>query len=477
MQDNSNNIQSFIISKRYHKILTNVGFVLFLACLYKLFFPSKGYDIEEQLFAIIGLYPVFVMFLIFLFTKKIAFGIFFLTVFQTWNMFLSPFLGAKQMTATLRTINPESLFPMGFFCMLSIFTLFWGFLYGIKNISVHPFWKSTELYGPKIKKVLIICLILGVSLTSISSALSLIGLQISFLSSIDSMMPAVVAALLTMYYLREGKNVLLFLFSIIYLLICFISDVGGTLFINIIILILGPVIAYINEKKKIPYVAILGTVVLLMPIYLTRHDYRNVGLYLNGNMKYEWGMKILKDNYSNFSINDITDNLTNSGENKYHDNRFEGVTYLGQVVHCHQDLGYSFKYGETFVWLPTMFLPRMFLPIRPGQNMGDNWAEYYGLKDKSWNCSINFPMLVEFYANFGWIGMIVLSWLNGYAICWVMSLFNFGKGDLNLLLLLFISLKLIVVEANITLNYGLIIQVLFICWIIKKYQQRNIETL
>lgn len=101
--------------------------------------------------------------------------------------------------------------------------------------------------------------------------------------------------------------------------------------------------------------------------------------------------------------------------------------------------------------------------------MGDQWAIYYGLKDKSWRASINFPMLCEFYANFGYLGMIFLSFFNGILIVWFMRKFNDGEGDTNLLLLIFIVSKIIVVEANVTLAYGAILQVIAVCWLYKRY--------
>ena len=115
-----------------------------------------------------------------------------------------------------------------------------------------------------------------------------------------------------------------------------------------------------------------------------------------------------------------------------------------------------------------MVLPHFLIPFRPPQNMGDQWAVYYGLKDPSWRASINFPMLCEFYANFGYFGMVFFSFLCGILVVWFMGKFNDGVGDLNLLLLIFVVSKIVVVEANISLGYGAILQVMTVCWLYKK---------
>lgn len=444
-----------------------------MACwlIFQLLNPSQGYNLTLQLLAVIASYPIFRLFILLFVTKKIALGIFFLTLYQTWNMFLSPYLGAEQVTASMRTVKDSSLLPMCLFCTLSIYALYFGFMFGYKRIKVKPFWIPSFLSAASVRYCLIWSMVGGYLLEMVSSLLGLVGLQISFISSISSMLPSVVGALLVIYFCRGGRNILIIAIALLYLGYSFVMSVGGTLFIYTIILLMGPIVAYVTETGKIPYITIGLIALVLMPVFLNRHQYRNVGLYLSGNEKFALGSKIISENYSEFSLDKISDLKSENEKNEYHDNRFEGVTYLGQIVYCHEDLNFHYQYGKTFIWLPTMFLPRMFVPMRPGQNMGSEWAEYYGIKDPSWNCSMNFPMLVEFYCNFGWLGMVLLSWANGFAIAWVMSLFCYGKGDVNLLLLLFISLKLIVVEANVTLNYGLILQVLFVCWLIKRLKK------
>ena len=185
------------------------------------------------------------------------------------------------------------------------------------------------------------------------------------------------------------------------------------------------------------------------------------------------GLAILENEYVNFDQDRNLKRLTESEEESNINNRFEGVSYLATVVHCHLDLDYPYNYGKTFVWLPTLVIPRFMLPMRPSQNMGTEWAEYYQIKDKSWKASINFPMLVEFFADFGWLGMVVLSFFQGWLLAYVCAKFNNGRGDINLLFLLFVMPKLFIVEANITLAYGLILQVFFLIWIYQKFIRKR----
>ena len=55
----------------------------------------------------------------------------------------------------------------------------------------------------------------------------------------------------------------------------------------------------------------------------------------------------------------------------------------------------------------------------------------------------------------------------------MMGKFNNGIGDTNLMLLIFVVTKIIVIEANVTLAYGAILQVITICWLIKKFILRT----
>jgi hypothetical protein len=64
--------------------------------------------------------------------------------------------------------------------------------------------------------------------------------------------------------------------------------------------------------------------------------------------------------------------------------------------------------GETYLSLVGFAVPRFIWPSKPTKTLGQDFGHRYGYLD-SWDTwtSINLPFLVEFYANFGEIGVLI----------------------------------------------------------------------
>ncbi len=448
----------------------NIAISAVLVVFYSIFQPAPAYGEFPAIMAYVGLIPVVAIVIGLIKRKEVSTAIITLVIYQTWNMFLSPYLWEDKIVAVHRVIREQYIPLMATFSALSIWAIYIGFFtFNSRKTKVSPFFPDKKISDKKLQRLTIAAISSGFAISVFQFLLGFIGIQISFIGMIADMMPAMVLCVFSIYYLRGGRSLFLIIVVALYTIYNFIYYIGGTLFIYSIILISAPVAVYVVERKKIPVVSVIIVAIALLPIYMSRHDYRNEGLLASGSKRMEIGMKILEDEYGNFSWERNKSRLKESEEESNVDNRFEGVSYLATVVHCVEDRDYPYQYGKTFVWLPTLILPRVFLPMRPSMNMGDEWAVYYRVKEKSWNASINFPILVEFYANFGWAGMVLLSFLQGWLIAFVCGKFNYGRGDINLMILVFLLPKLIVVEANITLSYGLILQILFVIWIYKKF--------
>lgn len=450
----------------------NIAISSVIVIFYNIFQPIPAYGTLPAIMANIGLIPVIAIVLRLFKLKDISTAIITLVLYQTWNMFLNPYLWEDKIIAVHRVIREEHIPLMSVFSCLSVWALYIGYMvFQDKKKNVKPFFLDKRISKNKLQQLTMGTIISGFCISIFQFLLSFIGIHISFVGMVADMMPALVLCVFSIYYLRGGHNMFLILVVAIYTAYSFIYYIGGTLFIYSIILVSAPLAVYIVERKKVPTIAIIVVAIALLPIYMSRHDYRREGLYSSGVERLEIGMKILKDEYVNFNFEKNKTRLEESEEESNVDNRFEGVSYLATVVHCVEDRDYPYQYGKTFVWLPTLVLPRFLVPMRPSMNMGDEWAVYYRVKERSWKASINFPMLVEFYANFGWLGMVVLSFLQGWLIAFVCSKFNDGQGDVNLIFLVFLLPKFIVVEANVTLSYGLILQVVFLIWVYKKFFQ------
>lgn len=457
------------------KINLGLNFVLsiLLSAVYLSLHTVGYYDITLRILAAIGLIPVISSALILFTTREIRMAVMTLVLYQTWNMFLEPYTWNMPVESVYRAFNNADFPEMALASDLSLFALYIGFMLSFGRVSAKPFFKESYMSAVQLKKVVLWMIIGGYLLGGLQIIVSMIGLPFGFIGLIDTMLPATVGAVFVLYYLRGGRNVLLTILVACYMAYYFVYYVGGTLFVYSIFLVMAPTVVYIVERRKIPYFVLCVTLIFLLPIYMTRHDYRNEGLHSTGAVRMAIGMEILVNEYSNISIDRWKQNYDKKQEDYNVDNRTEGVSYLGQVVNCHKRDNYPYLWGKTMVWLPTMIIPHFLIPFRPSQNMGDAWAIYYKLKDPSWQASINFPMLVEFYANLGYLGMIVFQFLNGILIVWFMRKFNDGLGDANLLLLIFIITKIVVVEANVTLAYGAVLQVMTMCWLFKKIVQKK----
>lgn len=451
----------------------NFVFSILLSAVYLSLHTVGYYDITLRILAAIGLIPVISSALILFTTREIRMAVMTLVLYQTWNMFLEPYTWNMPVESVYRAFSNADFPEMALASDLSLFALYIGFMRSFGRVSAKPFFKESYMSAVQLKKVVLWMIIGGYLLGGLQIIVSMIGLPFGFIGLIDTMLPATVGAVFVLYYLRGGRNVLLTILVACYMAYYFVYYVGGTLFVYSIFLVMAPTVVYIVERRKIPYFVLCVTIIFLLPIYMTRHDYRNEGLHSTGAVRMAIGMEILVNEYSNISIDRWKKNYDKKQEDYNVDNRTEGVSYLGQVVNCHKRDNYPYLWGKTMVWLPTMIIPHFLIPFRPSQNMGDAWAIYYKLKDPSWQASINFPMLVEFYANLGYLGMIVFQFLNGILIVWFMRKFNDGLGDANLLLLIFIITKIVVVEANVTLAYGAILQVMTMCWLFKKIVQKK----
>lgn len=458
------------------KNVLNIATSSIIVLFYTLFQPIPAYGTLPAVMANIGLIPVIAIVLRLFKLKDISTAIITLVIYQTWNMFLNPYLWEDKIVAVHRVIREEHIPLMSVFSCLSVWAIYLGYItFQNRKSKISPFFNNRNIPMNNLRRLTLVAIILGFGIGIFQFLLSFMGIHISFIGMIGDMMPALVLCIFSIYYLRGGHNIFLISVVILYTAYSFVYYIGGTLFIYSIILVSAPLAVYIVERKKVPIIPIIIVAIALIPVYMSRHDYRREGLYSSGTERLEIGMRILKDEYVNFSLEKNKKRLEESDEESNVDNRFEGVSYLATVVHCVEDRDYPYQYGKTFIWLPTLVVPRMFLPMRPSMNMGDEWAVYYRVKDRSWKASINFPMLVEFYANFGWFGMVVLSFLQGWIIAFICRKFNDGRGDINLIFMVFLLPRFIIVEANITLSYGLILQVVFLIWVYKKFFQAKTE--
>ncbi len=88
------------------------------------------------------------------------------------------------------------------------------------------------------------------------------------------------------------------------------------------------------------------------------------------------------------------------------------LAYVISVTPHHIPFWKGGSYGN----LPLSFVPRIVWPTKPNKDLGQQFGHRYGVLDQ-WDrsTSYNLPYLVEFFINFGWIGVFTGMFLVGVA--------------------------------------------------------------
>ena len=86
--------------------------------------------------------------------------------------------------------------------------------------------------------------------------------------------------------------------------------------------------------------------------------------------------------------------------------------------------------GQTYLSLIGAFVPRVLWPSKPQKRLGQDFGHRYGyLHPNDQNTSINLPFVVEFYANFGEIGVIIGMFIVGCILAVLGRLLNHPRQD------------------------------------------------
>ena len=115
--------------------------------------------------------------------------------------------------------------------------------------------------------------------------------------------------------------------------------------------------------------------------------------------------------------------------------------------------------GETYLSLVGFAVPRFIWPSKPTKTLGQDFGHRYGYLD-SWDTwtSINLPFLVEFYANFGEIGIVIGLVVVGVLYRLLDSELNRPRQPLQVTIC---SLVLLVPLLNIESDFSLVFGGLF----------------
>jgi hypothetical protein len=128
-------------------------------------------------------------------------------------------------------------------------------------------------------------------------------------------------------------------------------------------------------------------------------------------------------------------------------------------------------YGVSYVDSLFKFVPRIVWPGKPAEDMGQAFAHRYGIIDPNdATTSWNLPWMVEFYVNFGIIGVIVGMLLIGLAFAGLQRLMEPAAPDIwSLVCAVFIYSGLFRVDSNFSLVFGGALYSFVLLWLLSTF--------
>lgn len=152
-----------------------------------------------------------------------------------------------------------------------------------------------------------------------------------------------------------------------------------------------------------------------------------------------------------------------------------GYFYLCTVIN---QLDYTNDYynGTTYLSIFTKIIPRAVWPDKPKEDFGQSIGRAFNLLDiDDTSTSVNLPIWVEFYINFGMDGLVIMSFLLGLLLGYislklcVISKYNLLDTAIKFSLLA----NLYYMESNFTMRFGLLIPQIYVYKFIVKKIWRN----
>jgi hypothetical protein len=220
------------------------------------------------------------------------------------------------------------------------------------------------------------------------------------------------------------KNFLLFLLFLVLL----IFDASSSLVLASIIYFSCFIFALTFLRKKIPFLLIIFFIFYSFSVEMIKYPYRlNLSKSDEKNVIYR-SVLFTKYIINYYSKTEIFIN----GENRFENDKTSNkqFIYFSKIKENQLRIYHSifvflsvtkltpetvpYYSGNSYKKIFYKFIPRPFFPNKPIENDGNMWGHRYGALDKNdFSTSWNFPVLSEFYANYGLAGCIFGMFLIG----------------------------------------------------------------
>jgi hypothetical protein len=237
---------------------------------------------------------------------------------------------------------------------------------------------------------------------------------------------------------------------------------GAVVFIFSTILFLCTI--YYTLSKKIPIFAILFIIFLGIFIHSVKYEIRDSIWYKN-NLTSLDKIYITKNIIlQNLSLSKFKNtNYSNINNHRL----FHSINSLN-IVSKFTPEKINFFQGASYKDIYTKFIPRFIWKEKPVDEQGNFWGHrYLVLNPEDKSTSWNFPVLNEFYANFGIPGVFIGMFFLGFLIkLLILKLWKKNISDIEILISSIIIFNFFYLENNLSQILGKIINQLFFFHII-----------
>jgi hypothetical protein len=264
-------------------------------------------------------------------------------------------------------------------------------------------------------------------------------------------------------HLNKAGKVLLWM---VFLPLISLIRLGTGALAQMLFIIIFLSLAYWHFRRKIPCKTAVGTILLFILFLNVRTEFRNLtwgGLYSDYN---PIGKSML---FAKMAFGE-RESFAKGAE--LGSSRTAHILSFAHVIDLTPET-VPYWMGKTYLTLLWMPIPRVIFPWKPEKTLGQEFGHRYGLLHSSdYTTSFNFSQLVEMYANFGVIGIIVGMFIVGIiyrALYEMLCHPNAGEG--GLLIGLFIFMGLSNIESDFSVVFGNVLYYIILLVIINRFMR------
>ena len=210
------------------------------------------------------------------------------------------------------------------------------------------------------------------------------------------------------------------------------------------------------KHKRIPVILITCLILFYVLFNPIKAQYRSL-IWFNGENQNDHLIKKAQV-YVDLAINHHTGKapiVTDEEAATSNVSRIAHIALLSKVIEDTPEI-VPYWNGKTYLSLFTKFIPRIVWKNKPIENVGNDFGHrYHFISIFNTHTSVNLPWLVELYANFGVLGVLIGMPFFGVLLALIEQLFNNNKMNLiEVVLGITVTFNLAYQESNFSLMIG-----------------------